>query len=78
MTRSDLERFLDRFELASPVTMDDLAGIRTAVAAAHAAGVSVDVMLRGATPHDPTPLRVEVLVGGGGPAPVSLWIPIRD
>ncbi len=76
MTRPELERFLERFELVAPVTMDDIAAIRDTVKPELHAGATLDVMLRGNTPHDPTPLRVEVLVGGGGPAPCSLYIPV--
>lgn len=66
-TRLEIVKFLERFELAHPVEMPDLEHIHREVKTVSAAGIPVEVVLRGD--------RVEVRFGYQGHGD-SVWLAV--
>lgn len=66
MTRSQFREYVAQFQLAAPVTIEDLRELHADIKMQLPVGVPLDVVLRGS--------RVEITVGGGGPAPETEWI----
>ncbi len=65
MTSAELGKFVQSYELAAPVTMEDLREIFNDIKPKLAADISLSVILRGGTPQDTDAPRVEVTTRGG-------------
>lgn len=71
MTGVEFRAALAEFELHAPVTPEDLRAIYVDLKPRIPVGLTLDVVIRGVTAHDPGPPRVEVTIHAAGPAPVT-------
>lgn len=73
MTAKDFDAWIDyarqRLDLVAPVDPKDLLVLKKDLAARVPAGIMTELVIRGS--------RVEVVIGCGGPSPVTRWLEIK-